>query len=366
LSCRQRCMLMYTGNQVIPSCNNKVTAYQYVEYQCIPTNTELVSSNISCPIDGAKSVIQIDRNGLFQSYNYPILQKMNSTYRLKTNPGYIMHFYALDISLNDYSLDCRLNKITLIEDGELQGSDFCEKRTNTLIYSSCSNELDLRYVVDDDTKFSSKGVQLYIESQVRPSDWLCGKPLSTSTSRTTSTTESFSGALAEIEHDICFNSSLNHTCPSGYTFMILDAFFYGVKKQASIECGFIQGDCVQEILSTITEYRNDLPNCFISYLTKRRLAQCSDNYADYLHIKSQCVPSRPVGTTSSIQMYDICDTTTPIVSVNGIVTSPSFPTYTQTNNECNRSIIGIQDRVLKIWINEMAVSTGGVRSLNGT
>jgi hypothetical protein len=302
---------------------------------------------------------------------------MNCTYRLKTKPGYIMHIYSLDISLNSYSLDCKSNKITLIEDGEDQGSDFCEQRSYGLIYSSCSNELDLRYIVNDDTQFFSYGAQLYIESQARPLIWSCGAPLTTptnpATNRTTPfttptavplTNESFMGARDELEHDICFGSSLIYTCPAGYTFMIINAF-YGVKKQASNKCGFIQGDCAQEALATITVCRNDAPSCYLAYSTRRRLAHCADNYADYLHITSQCVPSKPSGSGASVKIYDICDTNEAIADINGVVTSTKFPSFTQTVAECRRSLIGIQDRVLKIWINEMAVSSGGQRSSNG-
>ncbi|CAF4600407.1 unnamed protein product, partial [Rotaria sp. Silwood1] len=372
-TCRRSCTFFYPGNQVVSSCGGRTAVYQYVEYQCIPTNTELVSPNTSCPSDGSKIPVSINRRGRFQTYGYPSFTRMNCNYRIKTNVGYIMNFYALDISLNDFSTECKSNKITFIEDGESEGTDFCEERSYSLIYSSCSNELDLRYTANDETTFFSSGAQLYIESQARPSDWSCGKPVITSpptTIRTTPfttqtavvlTNETNMFARDEIEHDICFSSSLSYSCPSGYTFMIIGAF-YGVKKQPSNKCGFVQGDCVQETLSTLTQCRNDLPACFISYSTRRRLALCSDQYADYLHITSQCVPSKSVGTVSSITTFDICDTNNPIASIHGVVTSPNFPTYKQTNNECRRPLMGIMDRIAKIWINEMAVSSGGQRS----
>jgi hypothetical protein len=377
-ACRQRCTYLYSGNRVIPSCNNKIAAYQYVEYQCIPTNTEIASPNIPCPTNGSKIPVQIDRRGRFRNYDYPNFKKMNCTYRLKTKPGDIMNIYSLDISLNSYSPECQSNKITFIEDGEDEGSDFCEQRSYGLVYSSCSNELDLRYIVNDDSQLFSYGAELYIESLARPTDWTCGAPLTTPTGPATNRTtpfvtatavplknETYMGARDELEHDICFGGSLTYTCPAGYTFMIMGAF-YGVKKQASNKCGFVQGDCVQEALSTITACRNDAPNCYLAYsASKRRLAHCQDSYADYLHITSQCVPSKPTGTAVVLQTYDICETNDPITDGNGVVTSKRFPSYTQTTGQCRRTIIGITDRALKIWINEMAVSSGGQRSLNG-
>jgi hypothetical protein len=361
-ACRQTCTYFYPGNRVIPSCNNKIATYQYVEYKCIPTNTELISPNISCPTNGSRIPVQFDYRGRFENYGYPVLRRMNCTYRLKTKPDYIMHLYSIDISLNGHSSSCQSNKITLIEDGESQGLDFCEQRSYGLIYSSCSNELDLHYIVNDDTQLFSYGAQLYIESQERPSNWFCGAPLITSTA-VPLTNVSFMGARDEVEHDICFSSSLTYSCPTGYTFMIIKAF-YGVNKQASNKCGFIQGDCVQDALSTITVCRNDTANCYLAYSTRRRLAHCADNYADYLHITSQCVPSRPIEFVSSGKIYDICETNNSIADINGIVISPDFPMYRQTTTECKRTMMGVRDRVLKIWINEMAISSNSINFLS--
>ncbi|CAF4034192.1 unnamed protein product, partial [Rotaria magnacalcarata] len=370
--CRQSCTYFYPGNRIIPSCGNKIATYQYVDYQCIPTKTELISPNTSCPLDGSKVPIQINRRGRFQSLNYPNLKRMNCTYRLKTDQGNIMNIYGLDVSLNGFINDCKQNKITFIEDGESEGSDFCEQRSYSLLYSSCSNELDFRYIVNNEAAFLSSGVELYIESQARPSDWTCGKPVVTSpqtTIRTTPFTTPTAGVLVnesvmyardEVESNICFGRSSSYSCPLGYTFMIIGAF-YGVKKQASNQCEFVQGDCTQEALATITQCRNDVPNCYLAYSTRRRLAYCSDNYADYLHITSQCIPSRSVGNISSVPTYDICDTNNPIDNMHGIISSPSFPNYRQTTNECKRRLNGVLDRILKIWINEMAISSGGQR-----
>ncbi|CAM4866317.1 unnamed protein product [Rotaria socialis] len=374
--CRQRCVYMYTGNEIVPLCNNTIASYHYVEYQCIPTKTSTVATNSPCPNDGSKTIIQINRNGRFQSYNYPNLIQMNCIYRLRTNPGYIMNIYALDISLNSYIPECKSNKITFIEDNETEGLDFCEQRTSSLVYSSCTNELDLRYQIDDPSQNLSYGVELYIENQVHPFDRSCGEVLSTLTNptsiRTTPTmpiqvtlpaNTSFTGAFAEVQYSICYGATLIHSCPSGYTFMILDAY-YGVKSLASNQCEYVQGDCVQEAMSTITQCQNDLPSCYLPYSTKRRLARCSDRYADYLHISYQCVPSYPVGTTSALKVFDICDTNDPIEAFSGVITSPNYPNYKQTNKECQRPIIGSREAILQIWINEMAIASNGVRSLN--
>ncbi|CAF1519079.1 unnamed protein product [Adineta ricciae] len=377
LHCTESCTYLYTGNRILPSCGNKPAAYQYVEYQCIPRKAPVVTPNTPCPIDGSKIPITIDRRGRFRSYQYPNLRAMNCTYRLSTKPGDIMHIYSLDVNLNDWSNDCGANKISVVEDGDTRGTEFCKEDTFSLLYSTCSNEIDLYYIVTNDNLILSNGVELYIESQTRPLDWSCGKSETTSSTQPSTLTTLFITPTAvpltnettmmardEHQHNICYAKSLIYTCPMGYTFMILDAF-YGVKSQSSNKCEFVPGDCVQGTLSTFTQCQKDAATCYIFYSTQRRLARCSDRYADYLHITGQCIPSTSAGTTATIQTYNVCDNNTNIGAFNGIITSPSFPLYKQINGICKRSILGIQDRVLKIWINEILVSTDGQRRING-
>lgn len=372
--CLQTCLFFYTGHYTILACNNKTAVYQYIEYQCIPTKTELIS-DVQCPADGSITPIQFDKRGRFQSCNYPNLQVANYTYRLTAVPGDILHFYSLDISLNSLFPTCSSNKLTLIDHDDQQKNEYCLQQSHRLIYSSCSNVVDLLYTVADDSVAFSKGAELYIESQVRPPDWKCGTPLSTPTDPPTTPTISFTTPTAaplpndtftseEMEHDICFNSILSYTCPTNYTLMIIGAF-YGVKQQAGNKCGFVLGDCAQEALATITQCYTDLPSCYLFYSTKRRLAHCADQYADYLHVTTQCVPSEPIGDKPTIKKYDVCDTNTDITDIHGILTSPNFPNFYQTNDECQKRIIIVEDRILKIWINELYIPSGGQRRLTG-
>lgn len=375
IACRQSCSYFFSGQQFISSCN-KLAAYEYIEYQCIPTQTDIVS-NSSCPNDGSVVPIQINEKGRFRSQNYPQLHTGNCTYRITTKPGYVMRFYSLDISLNSFSTDCIGNQFTLIEKDGTQSEKFCKQETFSLIYSSCSNEVDLQLVITNSAELFTKGIELYIESQARPSVWECGKPLPTSSPPPTISTSPYITQTApplknettmmarnEIEHDICFNNTVDEPCPQGYTFMIIGAF-YGIKRSPSSKCGFVQGDCVQEALSTITQCRTDVPNCRLTYSNRQRLTQCSDNYADYLHITSQCIPSISPGSGIVLSKFDICEDDNDIQGVNGVVVSPNFPSFQPTNKECKRTIVGLNDRILRIWLNELAVASNGQRSLLG-
>lgn len=373
--CQQTCVYTYTGHHTLLSCNNKTANYQYVEYQCIPTNTELVS-NVSCPASGSTTVIPFDQRGRFQSCNYPTLQTTNYTYQLTAKYGHSLHFYSLDISLNGFISNCQSNKLTLVDHDDMQTLDFCEQRSYSLLYSSCSNVVDLIFTVTNPGQEFSKGAELYIESEPRPSYFVCKTPLSSTSiaptppptsvviSTVTPAKNDTMFAQPEREHDICFNDVLNGACPAGYTFMIVNAF-YGIKQDAAGKCGFVQGDCVQEALSSITQCYTDLPTCYLFYGTKRRLAQCSDNYADYLHITSQCVPSENFGGMSTLKVYNICDSQTDLKGFHGVITSPNFPSFKQTNDECRVKIDGILDRVLKIWVNELAIGSGSQRHSTG-
>lgn len=90
----------------------------------MPTGTVLVSNNTLRHNDGTKTIIQIQRNGLFQSYNYPMLTLMTCASRSCIKPGYIVHTHASDINWNNYIVDCTLYKITFIENGQNKGLDF--------------------------------------------------------------------------------------------------------------------------------------------------------------------------------------------------------------------------------------------------
>lgn len=314
-------------------------------------------------------------NGRFQSYDYPHIKNMNCSYNFKASPGYIMNFYALIISLSDEVIDhCQENKLVLIDKFDSKPVEFCAFQHNKHLFSSCSEEVNLIYTVTDDTKFLY-GVQLYVETEHMPTDGRCGDPPTTTTGPTQSTApfttitatpfqnQTYMTALPEQEVDICYNDYLSYSCPTGYTFILLDAYYGTNKTHASNQCGFKQGDCTQEALSALTNCRYDSSYCYIGYYSKYRLAQCFDDEADYIHIKYQCLPSRPIGPNPGIQVYNICDAGD-IHDMHGILTSPNFPTFSTTTHECVRKIVKVTDRVLKVWILELDIGSEAPVLLN--
>ena len=179
--CGQSCIFVFRGDLPIASCNSRPATYQYVEYQCIPKEAALVSPNTTCAMNSSKTPVLIDKVGRFQSYGYPTLMKMNCTYRLIAKPNHIMHIYARRIVLHDYSVTCGTNKMTLLEDGDTEGTTFCKIPGARWIYSSHSNEIELRYTVTDiDNTRLSFGAELYIESEAHPATTTSRVPTSQS------------------------------------------------------------------------------------------------------------------------------------------------------------------------------------------
>ncbi|CAF0779245.1 unnamed protein product [Didymodactylos carnosus] len=362
--CRRTCTLSYYGNKFLPACSNQEATYRLVSYQCVPDKAPVLTANHPCT--GGPD-IYISKNGEFISEGYPyISQTENCTYHLKTDVDKIMNIYALDITLSDFDLDCKTNSLTII-DGDNRAV-FCDVFYGKIIHSSCSNEIDINYSITDSHQIISYGARLYIEAVQRPADH-CDKtdPMPTTSTTVTHMTptiptiipEPFSGALNETNADICFGDTPSFACPSGYTFIIIDAFF-GVKKSTTDACRFQQGDCIQSATSTITTCQHDDPICYLPYTVKRKLARCQDLYADYMHVIYQCIPNK--GLTPDLLTYDVCQSSDMITAFNGLLTSPGFPKYQTVNPECKRPIETVRDKAVKIWINEMATSSGILRT----
>ncbi|CAM4808469.1 unnamed protein product [Rotaria magnacalcarata] len=90
-------------------------------------------------------------------------------------------------------------------------------------------------------------------------------------------------------------------------------------------------DSIMNIYSLDISLNDYLPICRVNKIrfiedgetgsadwTRRRLALCSDNYADYLHVTSQCVPSKSVGGATNITTYDICYISDSISNINRV------------------------------------------------
>lgn len=59
-----------------------------------------------------------------------------------------------------------------------------------------------------------------------------------------------------------------------------------------------------------------------------------------------------------MSVYNICDKSLqPIKTEQGFITSPKFPTYTATSDECTQIIQAPEDKIIKIWIVSMYIKS---------
>lgn len=149
----------------------------------------------------------------------------------------------------------------------------------------------------------------------------------------------------------CVPTTISFHCPNDYVPIVRNAF-YGVAAQPG-PCSYTVGDCVVDAMSVMT-CSTDLVSCDV-YLTKRKLSQCNDQYADYIYAEFDCVP---ISMTDSSKRYDICQSTTDITSDHGIIESPGYPTQFQTTTaECFRAIHVPDDKAIRLWLTDLYIGS---------
>jgi hypothetical protein len=147
----------------------------------------------------------------------------------------------------------------------------------------------------------------------------------------------------------CVPGTVSVTCPFKYVAVVRNAF-YGVSPVVD-KCSYAIGDCVAD--ATIPACPGDNA-CFI-YFTRRKLPQCNDHFASYVHVEYDCVP---ISMDNSSQEYDICQGGTDITSDNGIIKSPGYPTQIhETVGECFRPIHVRDNQTIRLWITDLYIGS---------
>lgn len=151
--------------------------------------------------------------------------------------------------------------------------------------------------------------------------------------------------------DSCVSTIISFHCLNNYVPIVRNAF-YGVAAKPGA-CFYTPGDCIADAMSIMT-CTADSPSCDI-YLTRRKLSQCNDQYADYVHAEFDCVP---ISMTDSTKRYEICQSTADITSDHGIIESPGYPTQFQTTTaECFRAIHVQDDKVIRLWLTDLYIGS---------
>lgn len=151
--------------------------------------------------------------------------------------------------------------------------------------------------------------------------------------------------------DSCVSTTISFHCPSKYVPIVRNAF-YGITSNPGF-CSYTIGDCVADAMNIMT-CSTDLASCDV-YLTRRKLSQCNDQYADYLRAEYDCVP---ISMTDSSKLYDICQSSTDITSDHGIIESPGYPTQFETTTaECFRAIHVPNDKAIRLWLTDLYIGS---------
>jgi len=152
--------------------------------------------------------------------------------------------------------------------------------------------------------------------------------------------------------DSCVPSTATLKCPDNYVPIVRSAS-YGVSVTDS--CVYATGDCIADAMSIMT-CTTDSTECSI-YVTKRRLSQCSDQEASYIHIEYDCVP---IAMGDSAKEYYVCQNGTDITSDNGIIKSPGYPTqFHTTTSECFRAIYVPDNKTIRLWLSDLYIGSTG-------
>jgi hypothetical protein len=149
----------------------------------------------------------------------------------------------------------------------------------------------------------------------------------------------------------CSSSSITLRCPNSYAIIVKSAF-YGVSKIPN-QCSYTPGDCIADAMSTAT-CMLDSTQCNI-YATRKKLPQCNDDFSSYMHIEYDCVP---ISMNDPSLEYNICQNSTPIVTNQGVIRSPGYPTQFQTTpGECVRVITAPNNKTIRLWLTDLYIGS---------
>ena len=151
--------------------------------------------------------------------------------------------------------------------------------------------------------------------------------------------------------DSCVPSMVTLRCPQNYVVVVRSASL-GV-AEISGTCNYSTGDCIVDAMNIIT-CLSDAIQC-LTYATRRKLPQCNDRYADYIHIEYDCVP---ISMDDPSKEYNVCQDGTEITTDHGILRSPGYPTQFQTTTfECFRAIHVPNNKTIRLWLSDLYIGS---------
>ena len=147
----------------------------------------------------------------------------------------------------------------------------------------------------------------------------------------------------------CTASVTTLRCPNHFVIIPTSAA-YGVAQQ-NVSCSYTPEDCTADAMAVLACAPNT-NECQV-YASRKRLPQCNDEYASYMRIEYDCVPSK---MDDAANEYNICANDTEITAEHGILTSPGYGSSFQTvPSECYHALRVAKDKAIRLWLTDLRI-----------
>ena len=143
---------------------------------------------------------------------------------------------------------CSAESLTL-SSSNTDSQTFCGQQSSVLVYETCSNTLKINLKTSSTSEFK-RGVSIYYEEIVKPSDFNCAikttKPSTTTSTTTTSTSTTvtvtkpvYQGFASSIQSMSSCDKKNSIYCPQDYL-IVMQSSVYGVKPNSDSSACFYE------------------------------------------------------------------------------------------------------------------------------
>ena len=366
----KRSCIIYHVSRTLASCQNRQSAYLRIEYTCVPATVPEIPTIDMC---GSPSQLPNNtRRGFLISTNFPNTpNNINCNFLLQpTQPRQDIYLYVLDMGLNPPDiLGQSCTKDQLIITAGSNRRETCGLSFTNLLMKTCYTQLSVQLNRASDAQ--GRGVRLYFEFRERSPTDICDQfttpspqptlvPTSIGPTTTTQPPLYFPDPSERMIKTLCYPDlsgsfgANNFQCSSGYVLVIHRAF-YGTGSR----CAYTPGDCTHEADSVYGDCAGKHA-CSVPFESVVTLSQCNQASADYLSIEYQCLPTLTIAQT----IHDLCaNQTTQLTGVSGILKSPSYPSYMES--QCTNVILippEATNFVIYIYLLELNIGVPNVQT----
>ena len=337
-------------------CQNRQSAYLHIQYTCVPDSIPSIAKYDMC--NSAEVIPDDARQGFILSPSFPSpTANINCTFNLKVpKQSQDIYLYIIEMELDGPNVtgsSCVQDRLIITADGVT--NELCGRMFTNFLLSTCHETVILQLIRQPGS--SGRGVKFYFEFRDKPEWQLCPSIPTTATTQptlsptipTTTTTGPlptyFPNPSPRDIKTLCFPDLTGLMgvktleCPANYILVIHRAF-YGHNDQNY--CQHKSGDCVHEA-DTVYRTCSGQQSCSVSFINIVLIAECNNVQANYLAIEYQCLPTLSIAS----HVADLCTGKIDTAGTSGIFTSPSYPTYTQS--QCaNTTLISLSSATLVI------------------